>query len=163
MEPVLDLEIPAVAQYVGITRLVVGTLVAGLHLLVDERIEDLKLAVSEACTNAVEAHARQGQAGPIKVTVYETPRRVEVHVRDHGGGFDPGALPAQPLPADPERLNFERGLGIPLIRSLVDEVEFASSGDGTTVRMVMFGADVDVDAGEFDPFPEVVLDKPESV
>ena len=39
--------------------------------------------------------------------------------------------------APEERQDFERGLGIPLIRALVDEVEFSSSDDGTAVRLVM--------------------------
>ncbi len=172
MEMVLDLEIPAIPQYVAITRLVVGSLVADRQLLVDERLEDLKLAVSEACTNAVEAQRRQASADPIHIRVYETPDRLEVHVCDQGGGFDPGALPAHPSVTDPERLNFERGLGIPLIRSLVDEVEFIASPAGTTVRMVLQRA---LPAPQADPLPEalaealpeilpeVLLDNPESV
>ena len=48
---------------------------------------------------------------------------------------------------DPDRLNFERGLGIPLIRTLVDTVEFRSSPLGTTVRMVIFGGPAD-EAGD---------------
>ena len=47
-------------------------------------------------------------------------------------------LPEHPPVTDPERLNFERGLGIPLIRTLVDEVEFDSSGDGTSVRLTIY-------------------------
>jgi anti-sigma regulatory factor (Ser/Thr protein kinase) len=38
---------------------------------------------------------------------------------------------------DPDRLKFERGLGIPLIRALVDEVEFSPTDEGTAVRLVM--------------------------
>ena len=46
-------------------------------------------------------------------------------------------MPEHPPVTDPERLNFERGLGIPLIRSLVDEVVFSRVEHGMAVRMVM--------------------------
>src|SRR5437762_10150550 len=45
--------------------------------------------------------------------------------------FDPSTLPERPSVTDPMRPNFERGLGVPLMRALVDEVVFASSDDGT--------------------------------
>jgi anti-sigma regulatory factor (Ser/Thr protein kinase) len=48
-------------------------------------------------------------------------------------------LPEHPPVTDPDRLNFERGLGIPLIRTLVDDVQFASSPEGTSVRMTVYG------------------------
>jgi anti-sigma regulatory factor (Ser/Thr protein kinase) len=56
-------------------------------------------------------------------------------VQDHGGGFDPNALPAHPAVTDPARLDHEDGLGIPLIRLLSDELEFRESPGGTTVVM----------------------------
>jgi hypothetical protein len=40
---------------------------------------------------------------------------------------------------DPNRLNFERGLGIPLIRTLVDDVRFESGPAGTAVWMTLYG------------------------
>ena len=58
-------------------------------------------------------------------------------VEDRGHGFDPAQLPDHPPVTDPDRLKFERGLGIPLIRALVDEVEFSPTGQGTSVRLIM--------------------------
>ncbi len=60
-------------------------------------------------------------------------------ITDSGTGFDPDDLPEHPPVTDPDRLNFERGLGIPLIRSLVDDVRFDSGPNGTSVRMTLFG------------------------
>ena len=62
---------------------------------------------------------------------------LEVRISDRGAGFDPSELPDHPPVTDPARLKFERGLGIPLIRALVDVVEFSSSDRGTEVRLVM--------------------------
>ena len=77
--------------------------------------------------------------GRCVVTLFEAPERLEVCIADSGGGFDPNLLPEHPPVTDPDRLNFERGLGIPLIRSLVDEARFDSASGGTKVWMTLFG------------------------
>jgi serine/threonine-protein kinase RsbW len=140
---VLDLQIPARPEYVAIVRLVVSSVAIARRNLADERIDDLKLAVSEACTNAIEAHRRAATEEQVNIIVWETVDRLEVHITDHGSGFDPYALPAHPPVTDPDQLNFERGLGIPLIRTLVDTVSFVSSNKGTTVKMTLFGGPAD--------------------
>ena len=53
---VVELEIPARAEFVSLARLLVSAMASSDTLLPDERIDDLKIAVSEACTNAIEAH-----------------------------------------------------------------------------------------------------------
>jgi anti-sigma regulatory factor (Ser/Thr protein kinase) len=63
---------------------------------------------------------------------------VEVLIRDRGSGFDPKRLRPHPPVTDPARLDFERGLGIPLIRALTDDVAFESSEKGTDVRLVLY-------------------------
>ncbi|MDQ2725272.1 MAG: ATP-binding protein [Acidimicrobiales bacterium] len=139
METVLELEIPARPEYVAIVRLVVSSLAAARRALVDERLDDLKLAVSEACTNAMEAHRSVGIQAPVTIRVVEGPERLEVHVDDRGPGFDPKRLAEHPPVTDPDRLNFERGLGIPLIRTLVDDVVFVATDQGTSARLILFG------------------------
>ena len=139
MPEAIELEIPARPEYIALVRLVVASLASGRRILSDERIDDLKLAVSEACTNAIEAHTSIEVDERVVVRCEEGDDRFEVSIEDQGEGFDPSSLPEHPPVTDPERLNFERGLGIPLIRTLVDEVEFASRGDsGTAVRMTLF-------------------------
>ncbi|HEX2038863.1 MAG TPA: ATP-binding protein [Acidimicrobiales bacterium] len=137
-EGTIELEIPARPEFVGLARLVVSSLASSRRDLPDDRIDDLKLAVSEACTNAIEAHAEVEADERVVVRWREGDDRFEVSVEDRGPGFDPETLPTHPPVTDPERLNFERGLGIPLIRTLVDEVEFDPSDKGTAVRMVMY-------------------------
>ena len=160
MDPVIELEIPAKAEYVGLARLVVSSLASGRRSLPEERIDDLKLAVSEACTNAIEAHHDLDVEERVLVRCAEADDRLEVSIQDRGKGFDPDDLPEHPPVTDPERLNFERGLGIPLIRTLVDEVTFEPSPEGTAVRMVMYcdpavdldgELDIDIDLSEFPP------------
>lgn len=140
MEMSLELSVPARVEYIAVVRLVVSSLATARRALSDDRIDDLKLAVSEACTNAIEANnTGAGDARPVVVSCWEAPERFEVCVADSGSGFDPEALPEHPPVTDPDRLNFERGLGIPLIRSLVDDVRFDSGPEGTAVWMTLFG------------------------
>jgi serine/threonine-protein kinase RsbW len=137
MHQIVELAIPARAEYVGLVRLVVATVAADRRDLDDDRIADLKLAVSEACTNAVEAHASAPSEERVIVRCLEDDEFLEIRVDDRGCGFDPAALPVHPPVTDPARLDHERGLGIPLIRALVDKVEFSSSPEGTSARLVL--------------------------
>ena len=134
---VIELEIPARAEFVALARLVVAAMASSESTLADERIDDLKLAVSEACTNAIEAHDAAGSAERVVVRCQTGLDALEVFVEDRGHGFDPSDLPDHPPVTDPDRLKFERGLGIPLIRALVDEVDFSPTDQGTSVRLVM--------------------------
>ena len=135
---VIELEIPARAEFVALARLVVSALAASDSNLADERIDDLKLAVSEACTNAIEAHDAAGSSERVLVRCMAGSDTLEVCVEDRGHGFDPAQLPDHPPVTDPDRLKFERGLGIPLIRTLVDEVDFESGEDGTSVKLSIY-------------------------
>lgn len=162
MQRVMALAVPARTEYIAIVRLVVSSLATARRNLIDERIDDLKLAVSEACTNAIEAHAMVGTDLPVTVEVWEAPERVEVRVRDCGPGFDPEGLPAHPPVTDPDRLNFERGLGVPLIRTLSDDSRFDASPDGTTVSMVLFGGPADASGDLTSEILRVVLSEEEA-
>ena len=134
---VIELEIPARAEFVALARLVVSALASSDSNLADERIDDLKLAVSEACTNAIEAHDAAGSSEQVLVRCRAGTETLEVCVEDRGHGFDPAGLPDHPPVTDPDRLKYERGLGIPLIKALVDEVQFNPTDEGTAVRLVM--------------------------
>jgi len=143
---VVQLEIPARPEFLSLARLIVAAAASGSPLFPEDRLDDLRLAVSEVCTNAIEAQARarrdaglvQGEPDDhIVIRCHLAEERVEIEVRDRGTGFDPSALGTHPPVTDPTRLNYERGLGIPLVRILTDEVEFDPSPDGTVVRMVL--------------------------
>ena len=138
MDASIELEIPARPEYVALARLVVSSLASSRRDLTDDRVDDLKVAVSEACTNAIEAHHSADSDDSVVVRCIELEDRIEIEIEDRGSGFDPETLPEHPPVTDPERLNFERGLGIPLIRTLVDEVDFNSNDGGTSVKMTLY-------------------------
>jgi serine/threonine-protein kinase RsbW len=158
MDLSLELQVPSRTEYIAVVRLVVASLVSARRRVADERIDDLKLAVSEACTNAIEANLQAaGGDHAVVVKVWEGPERLEVCVGDSGPGFDPDMLPEHPPVTDPERLNFERGLGIPLIRTLVDAVRFESGSQGTSVWMTLFGGPAAEGGDETGEIVRVVL------
>ena len=139
-DAVIELDLPPRPEIVSVARLVVGSLALGDPLFDDERTADVRLAVSEACTNAVQAHLLLDDDAPIRLRYRVRPGAIEVTVTDSGGGFDIDAVPESVDLTAPERLEYEGGLGIPLIRLLADTAEFRRVGDGTEVVMT-FGPD----------------------
>jgi len=131
----VELEIPPRADYFALVRRVVGAAASLAADLPDRRIDDLRLAVSEACANAVDGQRARGSSLPVRVTIEVTPTGVSVTITDHGGGFEPGAVDPLPAVDDPTRLRHERGLGLPLMHDLADAVGFRRTEDGTAVRL----------------------------
>jgi len=104
---------------------------------VQERVEDLKTAVSEACLNAIE-HGNKGRPeSRVIVTMSFDNDTLSVSVKDEGDGGS--KLPEAPdIERRIENLDPPRGLGIYLIKQLVDHVEFNQmTKDGHVVRMAI--------------------------
>ena len=140
----IKLEIPAAIDYVSVARLVVGAVAASDDRLSESRREDLKLAVSEACTNAVKARGDHDTPHRVVVSLQFTPESFVIDVADEGGGFDPSTASDSPL-IDEEKLANEGGFGIPLMRVLSDRTEFETKKTGTTVRLVFYRPVPEVD------------------
>lgn len=137
MSEVVELEIPARPDFLSLARLVITGAANIEPTFSDDRLEDLRIAVSEAVTNAIEAHASSGAEERVVLRCDLAEDRIEVEVTDKGAGFDPDDLDAAPDAEHPDRLEYESGLGIPLMRVLVDETEFRASPTGTAVRLVV--------------------------
>ncbi len=132
----IELTIPALTEYVSLVRLVVSG-AAQLHPhFALERIEDLRVAVSEATTNAVRAHQKISSSSPIAIKCKVASNQLEVVINDRGSGFNLNDLPDLPDPSSPERLKHESGMGLRLMRMLADESEIKPSPRGTMVRLV---------------------------
>jgi serine/threonine-protein kinase RsbW len=126
----VHLTIPARAEYITLGRLAL-TAIAGVRPLSDETLHDLKLALTEACTNSVKhAYHNEGR-GSVDIVYELRPDRLEVEVEDAGTGFEAGRADG-----DGKELE-EGGLGIAIIRALTDEVEIAErEGGGSRLRFV---------------------------
>jgi serine/threonine-protein kinase RsbW len=134
---VVRLEIPPRPDHLALVRLVLSGALAIERPVPERRVEDLRLAVTEACANAVDAQQAAGDPRPIEIVIEAAPGRVVVSVTDHAGGFDPDHLDPLPSVTDPGRLRHERGLGLALMRSHVDDVRFARTADGTEVTLTV--------------------------
>jgi serine/threonine-protein kinase RsbW len=136
---VVELAVPARSEYLALVRLAIAAAAAQGPTFPDARIDDLRLAVSEACANAFKAHGDPESAGPVRIRCEVSSNGVTVAVEDRGGGFDPGVLAPLPAVGDPARLEHEHGLGVPIMRDLANEVIFERSSDGTVVRLRIEG------------------------
>jgi serine/threonine-protein kinase RsbW len=129
------LRIPARPEYITLGRLAL-TAIARVRPLSDETLHDLKLALTEACTNSVK-HAYADGAGTVDIHYELEPDRLAVEVGDAGSGFVPVDRRAE-AEDDLE----EGGLGIAIIRAVTDEVEIGErEGGGSRLRFVKFLGD----------------------
>ena len=128
--PDLELKLPARAENVAVVRHAFGGFAEALS--VDEQtLADIKLAVTEACTNVVIHAYEPDEDGPLEVDASIRERRLKVVIRDRGRGI-------VPRPDSPGL-----GLGLPLIATLAESLELGKDeADHTEVRMT-FALDED--------------------
>lgn len=93
-----------------------------------EFIYDLCLAVDEAITNII-LHGYQGNDGQIEICIQRENGAIAIYVRDRAPKFDPTKLPIPDVSAPLDQRK-PGGLGVFLMRSNVDRVEYRRSGDG---------------------------------
>jgi len=129
-EVVVRLSFPAKPDYLLLARLAL----AGLTRTVsaeDEVVADLKLAVTEACGNAVR-HAYGDDPGDVVVSYVLRDDGLEIVVEDRGRGLDVEGIDTA-LPESPP----DGGMGMAIIRTIVDDlkIETGADGRGTVIRM----------------------------
>jgi serine/threonine-protein kinase RsbW len=127
--PAIRLTIPAKPEYITLGRLALtGIARMREEPLSQEVLGDLKLALTEACTNSVR-HAYGENGGLVEILYELHPDRLVVEVRDQGEGFEPSAGARTATPAADEDL-VEGGLGIAIIQALADELEIRDGDRG---------------------------------
>ncbi len=124
--PDVRLSMPARPEGVAVVRQALAGMADALAFDASV-VADMKMAVSEACTNVV-VHAYDDEAGVLEVDMTAGDEGLTIRVRDHGAGIKPRPDRSRDVPA--------LGLGLPLIAALSDAFELhGSSGQGTEVRM----------------------------
>jgi len=119
----VKLTLPARPENVSVIRHVLGAFAEALRLP-DDLVEDLRLAVTEACTNVVRHAYPPEQTGPVEISIQPLEEQVTVIVSDHGRGIGTSSDTTGP------------GLGLPLIAAIADEVELQPvPGGGSRVAM----------------------------
>ena len=133
-EQPLELIFPASAEWVSVVRLATAGVASRLGFTYDE-VEDIKLAIAEACNNAI-LHARPVKDGRM-MRVQWLPRdwQLEISVIDDGS-LNPHELPLTEPKKELTELP-ESGMGLLLMEALMDEVEQTTTPDGNTMmRMI---------------------------
>ena len=130
--PQVEIEIPSRSVYVGVVRLALASLARGAGLS-EEVVDDLKIAVSEACANAVLSHEDAGADAPVTVTWLEEPDSVVVEVGDRGTVYD-AVAPGQEF--DSQGFSARALMSFALLKSLVDECDLRPrDGGGMCARL----------------------------
>ena len=134
---VVRLTFPARAEYLLLARLTLSGVARELPIE-EELLADLKLAVTEACGNAVRHAYPHDETGDVSLVVTIDDSRLLLTVEDYGAGIQAPDSPEDG--ADLLAAPLESGMGMPIIRAIVDElaVEQGADGRGTVVRMVKY-------------------------
>ncbi len=125
----VELSFTPLAAHVRTARLV-ATALARRSGVDESLLDEVRLAVGEACSRAVEGHQRHCPAEPVRLALTDLAGRFEVEVTDNcapppASAADPGGA-ATVLPD---------GLGIALISGLADDVQISETSVGTSIRM----------------------------
>ena len=125
----IKMEISANPEYVGIIRLTTSGIANKIGFSIDD-IEDMKVAVSEACTNAIK-HSSDDR---FYITFNILDDGLNIEIKDNGVGCNIDLL-GKPDLENPK----ENGLGILIIQTLMDEVSIESSDNkGTIIKMTKY-------------------------
>ena len=132
------LSLPCAAEFVGVARLAVSGIASRMKFTIEE-IEDIKIALSEVCTNVVQ-HAYGDNRNPyqdlieIEINVHQD--RLEMIIKDKGKGFDLKTLGSEEQKKKSEE-KLGLGLGLTFVKTLMDDTEFISKpGQGTVIRII---------------------------
>jgi serine/threonine-protein kinase RsbW len=124
----VHLSFPAKAEYITLGRLALTGL-AKAQPMPEEALADLKVALSEACSNVVRHAYRDRRNGVVDISYELAAEQIAIEVADYGNGFAASEL------MDEEGELTEGGLGIAIIRALSDEFEVGKREDGGGVRL----------------------------
>jgi anti-sigma regulatory factor (Ser/Thr protein kinase) len=126
----VEIEIPPRSAYVGVVRLALASLgrSAGLD---EEALDDLKIAVSEACTNSVLGHEESGSDEPVLIAWSDDDGFV-VEVTDRIEATTPGNL------TDSQGFSTRQVMSRALLESIVQSVEVEPSASGGTTTRLTF-------------------------
>lgn len=102
----------------------------------DKEIYAIQLAADEASSNIIE-HAYAGvEGGKLEIDISISDNKLKIIMRDHGKPFDPASVPEPNVKADLSERKIG-GLGMYLMRKLMDEVSYESSPEtGNILTMI---------------------------
>jgi serine/threonine-protein kinase RsbW len=113
-----------------------ATAMAEFMEMSSDKIDEVRMAVVEACINSFEHSKADDPTVEIKFAVLggEEPEKLQITIKDQGVGFSPERL-KKPLIEEKLKAENKRGWGLTIISGLMDEVDIQSGTNGTTVVM----------------------------
>lgn len=129
----LQLTLPREARYVSLLRGISESLLRGLDIP-EETVGDVAMALTEACGNVIR-HADGTEEYGVRLSVGSTVCEVEVF--DMGPG--PNRRTLEEANGDESietSVNAQDGRGLPVMRALMDDLEFVREDDTTTLRLI---------------------------
>src|SRR4051794_28152778 len=152
--PTVEVSFTALPAHVRTARLV-ALAVARRAGVSDQLLDELRLAVGEACSRAVGVHQSKVPDQPVVMLLTDEQDRFTVEVID-GGPLEQDAADADLAALDPEGLSapaqggpgdqlpdlLPPGFGLAVISGLVEDVNVVSDTDGTHVRMTWPATDI---------------------
>lgn len=145
----IEMRVPAKAEYVGVVRLSLSGIANRMGFSYED-IEDLKVSVSEAITNAVDHAYDDKDDGEITVGFGVYGDRLETMVADHGGSFNLKDIKGGIGPykeSEPIENLREGGFGLFLINALMDKVEI-NNKYGVIVLMTKYLYETEVGSSD---------------
>jgi serine/threonine-protein kinase RsbW len=128
------------------TARLIATAVARRSGVAESLLDEVRLAVGEACSRAVEAHQRLCPGQPIRVSLTDDGEQFQVTVTDAvprsehdlpAGDSLPAGAGAEVGPSgDAVPLRLPEDVGLAVIAGLADDVRIAPAGQGTSVTMI---------------------------
>ncbi|UYQ63543.1 ATP-binding protein [Streptomyces peucetius] len=135
----VELRFSAQPEHVRTARLVAAAVArrAGVEEAV---LDEVRLAVGEACSRAVGLHRSHGITAPVRVILAEEEKTFSIEVGDEvpASGAGSTAVSADGVSADAESVEAAEGedeMGLAVISGLVDDVEVSTTEDGGVIRM----------------------------
>jgi serine/threonine-protein kinase RsbW len=130
--------VPARADYIGVIRLTVSGLAYQMGFSYND-IEDIKVAIAEACNNVVR-HAYDHSEGLLTIHFHIREDNLEVEVCDEGGAFDVKTIEGGAASLHGKNLDEIEigGLGIYLMKTLMDQVKYDTSQGGVRVSLLKY-------------------------
>jgi len=131
----VKLDIPAKAEYVVLGRLALSGLLLRARGYSEDAVADLKLALTEACSNSVR-HAYDHDEGQVHLEFTVLADRVTIQIGDEGGGFHENDVDCPECQSMPEIKLSGGGMGISIIRAVVDDFDLRKPDGGGTVLVL---------------------------
>ena len=117
------------------TARLVATAVARRSGVDEALLDEVRLAVGEACSRAVEVHRRLCPAEPVRIEMTNQGERFVVVVRDAAPTVPPPGAAAATPNGDDGAMAIPSGFGLAVISGLADDVRVSSTSSGVSVRM----------------------------